>query len=668
MTFKLVSLYMVFLKRNLVIFLLFVFVNMFSQQNNLQNFTIKNGLPSNEIIDITQDKIGYLWIATNKGVVKFDGDDFTLINKQKTTTLFIKNNSTYLGLENEIIIKSNYKEQSFESKKVLKIASINDAIFVATIQGIYKVEKEYLKPLQINTEIDFSIINDIIFSNNSFYVATNKGLWNIDSLEKPKKLEKIIHKGIVSLTKFQEKIIVATIDNEIKIINKNIVEETISTQESISSVKKLKNEIWITSNKNGIEIYTLPSFSFKQKINKYNSLKTNTINTVFKDTKNTIWIASNKGLYSFKNSKKSTQNNSKPEIYFENLLVNHQNKDSLLNTKKVLEFLPSENNISFQFKTINLSQPKNIKYRYKLADKFSPWSRNNTVQFPNLNAGKYSFEIQSKINDNLSDIKSLSFKIDKPIYKKTWFIFGAIIFLLFTIYFLIDIYITQINKKNKAKVKELKLENHLLTLEQKALQLQMNPHFIFNVLNSIKALGNTGKTDELNSTISSFSKLLRSILNNSRLEEISLQNEIDSLKHYIVLEQQMNSKTFEYEVITKLNSIGVDEILIPPMLIQPFIENSIKHGFQPLKNGKIILDFEVKNRFLHCSIIDNGIGIEQSKKQKANKNHNSVALKISKERINNITGFKTFSIEEVKKDSVVKGTKVWFKIPLKTDY
>ncbi|PQB06556.1 hypothetical protein BST83_04800 [Polaribacter filamentus] len=196
----------------------------------------------------------------------------------------------------------------------------------------------------------------------------------------------------------------------------------------------------------------------------------------------------------------------------------------------------------------------------------------------------------------------------------------------------------------------------------------MNPHFIFNVLNGIKALGNSGKTEELNTTISQFSILLRSILSNSRKDEISLKEEIESLKNYIELEQKMSSKTFEYHIITNLNNIDIEEILIPTMLMQPFIENAIKHGIQANQKGKITISFDVKHHFLNCSIVDSGIGIHQSKKEKINSNHDSLALKVSKERIQHLSMKNSFSIDEIVADSIIKGTKVWFKIPLKTDY
>ena len=635
-------------------------------QQNIKNISVDDGLPSNTIFDIQQNKIGYLLIATNKGLVQFDGDDFTQINKLNTHTIFVKDDAIYAGSENGLFIKNKSKEQFIKGKKILKIFLKDDDLFLGTQEGVYHLKNTILEPVKINSIVDFSIINDIIFHQNTFYIASNKGLWQIDDLQKPKNIFRISTDHIVSLLAFQDNIVAATSQNGLLLVNDTSIEKEILTLENISSIKKLKNELWVTSKTNGLEIFVLPSFSFKQKINKYNALATNTIYSVFNDRQKSTFIASDKGIYTLKNDAEN-QSFFKPTIYFENLQVNHQNVDSLFLDKKV-NFSNSENNISITFKTVHLSNPKKVLYRYKLTNNFSPWSRNNTIQFPNLNAGKYSFEVQSKIDNNESDIISFSFKIDAPFYKQAWFIFAVVISFLLIGYFYLDFYIKNINKKHKERLDSLKLKNRLLSLEQKSLQLQMNPHFIFNVLNGIKALGNTNKIDELNATISKFSILLRGILNNSRTEEITLQEEITLLKNYIELEQRMSSKTFTYTITSNLNNIDPDEILIPTMLLQPFVENCVQHAFQKNDLGTIQINFKVEHGFLLCSIIDNGIGIHQSKKRKSTTKHKSVALSVAKERLHILSYKSNFKIDEIIEDTKIKGTKVSFRIPLKTDY
>ena len=635
-------------------------------QQNIKNITLDDGLPSNTIFDIQQNKIGYLLIATNKGLVQFDGDDFTQINKLNTHTILVKDDAIYAGSENGLFIKNKSKEQFIKGKKILKIFLKDDELFLGTQEGVYHLKNTILEPVKINSIVDFSIINDIIFHQNTFYIASNKGLWQIDDLQKPKNIIRISTDHIVSLLAFQDNIVAATSQNGLLVVNDTSIEKEILTLENISSIKKLKNEFWVTSKTNGLEIFVLPSFSFKQKINKYNALATNTIYSVFNDRQKSTFIASDKGIYTLKNDVEN-QSFFKPTIYFENLQVNHQNVDSLFSNKKV-NFSNSENNISITFKTVHISNPKKVNYRYKLNNDFSPWSTNNTIQFPNLNAGKYSFEVQSKIENDESDIISFSFRIDAPFYKQAWFIFAVVISFLLIGYFYLDFYIRNINKKHKERLDSLKLKNRLLSLEQKALQLQMNPHFIFNVLNGIKALGNANKVDELNATISKFSILLRGILNNSRTEEITLQEEITLLKNYIELEQRMSSKTFTYTITSNLNNIDPDEILIPAMLLQPFVENCVQHAFQKNDLGTIQINFDVKHGFLQCAIVDNGIGIHQSKKRKPTTEHKSVALNVAKERLHILSYKSNFKIDEITEDTKIKGTKVSFRIPLKTDY
>jgi two-component system sensor histidine kinase LytS len=658
--------------------LLFIFLiisfDIESQENRLEKIRVSDGLSGQIINDIAQDEMGYLWLATNKGFSTFDGADFTHYKNEKATTIFIKNNIIYIGLKSGLLIKKNNQTSFFESKEILKIKTINEKIIIVSIAGIYEFREDYLVPLQLHTKIALSVVNDIIFYNNEIYIAAKNGLWVIDELFKPSKADKILDANFVSLLITDDKLIAATSKNELKIIYQKKVTTTLKTEEKITAIKKNNNQLWVSTNGNGIDIFNLNDFSFNRKINKYNAPISNQINTIFKDLQNTVWIASKEGLYNYK-SKSSLLNNFnsklKPVIYLENIAINYTDLDGINYQlfHKTLQLSATDNNISFRYKTIDLNQPKSIQYRYKLKDVFSPWSSENTVEFANLEAGNYNFTVQSKKGLVVSDKKSFSFFIDIPLYKKPWFLILSFAISLFIASAFIDVYIKKIKKKNNQKVTQLKRKNHLLTLEQKALQLQMNPHFIFNILNGIKALANSGSTTELNTIISQFSVLLRNVLNNSRLQEISLKEELKSLKNYLDLEQNMNAINFEYKIETSLNSIDSEEILIPPMLLQPFVENSIKHAFLPnTKEAKIQLFFQVNGNFLHFTIEDNGIGFQQSKKEKANTNHESIALKVSKERIQYLSKYNSFFIEEIKDKSEVSGTKIKFKIPLKTDY
>ena len=643
-------------------------------QNSMIHFSVENDLPCETFTDIIQDEIGYLWLASTKGLVKYDGIKFTTYTTKNglisnnIISLYCNNKQLFIGTDKGLSIKTGNTFKNFECKPIHSILSTKDGIFTGTNLGIYKLKEDYLARLKFNDAIDLSIINHLQFDGTSFWIATNKALWKIDNLHQPKLIDKILNDGTSQLLIEKEKVIATTNTSGIYLFNNSAIELTKSPKE-ISSIAKTNSTIWVATKNDGIE-KLFSDYSFSNKLNKYNGeIPTNKINKLYTDKYQNLWIATqDKGLFKIPNT--TTITLKKPVIAFESIEVAYQSLDSIskqYSYPEILKLPSNKNHLSFSFKTVHIQNPKNVFYRYKLNDEFSPWSTSSTINFANLPPGNYTFTAQSKIENLESEPLQFSFYIDKPLHKKTWFIWSSIAFILLLTSIYLYTFIKRIKNKNKAKIEKLELENNLLSLEQKALQLQMNPHFIFNVLNGIKALGNSGKTTELNNTISLFSNLLRGILQNSRLEEISLLDEINTLKNYVNLEQLINNQKFDFTIHQNL-SIDIEEILVPPMLIQPFVENSIKHGIATIQKGIITIDFSVYNDFLHCSIIDNGIGIYQSQKNKSSKNHTSLALKVTKERIENLSGNHSFTITELKKEGEIIGTKVWFKLPLKTDF
>jgi len=399
-----------------------------------------------------------------------------------------------------------------------------------------------------------------------------------------------------------------------------------------------------------------------------------TKNTISEDVKGDLWFGTVNGLMKYEISE-NKQHFVRPSIYFETIEVVYNEVDTIdlsswTNSNKILRLKPSENHLSFSFRTVDLSYPKEIQYRWRLnADNWSPWMKDKKVNYSSLNAGNYTFEAQSRIiNSQESETIKFQFNIGLPLYKKLWFQLLVLGVLLFFGWLFLRNYLRQIKVKNQREQEKLKMENNLLSLEQKALQLQMNPHFIFNVLNGIKALG-TSDTDKMNTTINKFATLLRLTLSNSRQENITLEEEIKTLKNYIEVEQLMNEKQFNYSIDVP-SEMDVEEVLIPPMLIQPFVENAIAHGIKTIDRvGELKIVFTVKNEFLHCTVQDNGIGIEESKRKKTNVSHQSMALEVTKERIASLSGKNAFKIVQLNDENgKILGTKVSFKIPLLTDY
>lgn len=188
---------------------------------------------------------------------------------------------------------------------------------------------------------------------------------------------------------------------------------------------------------------------------------------------------------------------------------------------------------------------------------------------------------------------------------------------------------------NRLQVKRrLTLQKEIAEYEQKALHLQMNPHFVFNCLSSISSFIVQNGTDSALKYLSKFSKLMRLTLEYSKGSLIPIDKEIESLQNYLELEQLRFHNKFEFKI--KSTDRVEFNMGLPPLLIQPFVENAILHGMVPKEgNGKITVDFDVENGQLICTITDDGIGITESKYLKENSvtAHKSMALEITKKRL-----------------------------------
>ncbi|WP_420574631.1 ligand-binding sensor domain-containing protein [Kordia sp.] len=592
--------------------------------------TTENGLPSDWIRNI---KIygSHVWIATySDGIARFQYD-------HKSKKIF------------------NLK--TFGAEEGIKDLAIRDLARDETGRIWYSTNKGHLGYIKNDkvTHIEAKdvtgseiTIGTIRFHNYDMYLGTfGKGIW-FSTLSKDLKFEKLQGK---------------------KELYSNNIYQLIFDDNGV---------LWAGSER-GVDQITLDKKNEIQNVTHYGRndgfLGIETChNATAKDTNGNLWFGTIYGLTKYAPST-SKQQSSKPQLHFEDIEVEYRSLDSInlrdwTNSDKQLQLTEDENNMAFQFRSIDLDNPEAIVYRYKFDNNnWSPWNQESKITFGGLDYGDHTFLAQSRNKDWLeSDTISFQFHVIQPLYKKTWFknllwtILGLII--LYVIY----TYIKRVKAKNRAIRERLQLENHLLSLEQKALRLQMNPHFIFNVLNGIKGMSRND-INKMDKTINTFAVLLRETLTNSRKDSITLAQEIKTLKNYVEVERLMASKDFAYEIDLK-SDLDPEEVLIPPMLIQPFVENAIRHGIMPLQRpGELKVQFTTDTNFLYATVADNGIGIQQSTKNKPNTDHQSMALQVTKERIESLAGQNTLKIEDVsEKDAALAGTKISFKIPLETDY
>jgi len=234
---------------------------------------------------------------------------------------------------------------------------------------------------------------------------------------------------------------------------------------------------------------------------------------------------------------------------------------------------------------------------------------------------------------------------------------------------LIALFIFRLLKE--AQRKKLIAEQQKSLMELKALRAQMNPHFIFNAINSIQHFILKEDSDGAQKHLGKFSKLIRKVLENSKRESISLTEEIQMLELYAELEAVRFSSRFHYKFIvhSDLNPLS---IMVPPLLIQPFVENAIWHGLMHLKErqGELIITFGKENNMLKCTIEDNGIGRKSSQDMKEQAvQHEPMGLSITQERMDILnqvykTNISLHIADRTNPDGTSAGTSVTLMIPL----
>jgi len=205
----------------------------------------------------------------------------------------------------------------------------------------------------------------------------------------------------------------------------------------------------------------------------------------------------------------------------------------------------------------------------------------------------------------------------------------------FIIWNLLYVLIHYDRRNREADWQKLIREKEMVELEARALRAQMNPHFVFNCMNSIKSLIQDGESEKAVQYLTTFSKLIRNLFSQSDKNEITLYDEIETCRHYLQLEAMRFDAGFNYSIEID-EDIDLKSVLIPALIIQPFIENAIWHGLVPRGGGgELMIKIQLKGRNIDIVIDDNGIGREASKHHKSNLNavHQSKGINLTQSRL-----------------------------------
>ncbi|MFN3403108.1 MAG: two-component regulator propeller domain-containing protein [Cytophagaceae bacterium] len=634
------------------------------------------GVFGNFVYSICQDKDSVYWLATSEGgVTKYDGKVYKRFSEKDGFTAYKTKTICSDSSGNMVFGTAGDGAYYFDGKKFRKITSksglnfnfINHVVrdnkgkyWMATAgAGLYYEEKagtgrftNIRKKDGLNSDRVNCIFSD---ANNTLWVGTISGL---NSIVPENSIYKIINYNNTPVSSANIRCISSDGKGTLYLgtAGKGLIIfdgrrfEYLNTQNGLSSNNIYSLlfdgiDLWVGTEK-GIDRLRIEENNAVRHYGRNEGFAgiEAVQNASMKDLSGKLWFGTINGA-TYYNSVKDINNNVPPKLYltavqlfFENI-VSSNDSDSGYHLPASLELPYDKNHLSFQFIGIDHRNPEAVQYSWKLENfdaDWSPLSSRREAVYSSLPPGKYTFKIKAR-NELGSDSKEqpeFSFVITAPFWKTWWFNITGM-FLLASFLGSIVFWRTQAGKKKLRQEKDkLILEKKMLELEQSSLRLQMNPHFLFNCLNSIKGLIAQNKTKEAGLYLTKYAQLMRAILDNSRMEYISIATEINAIKNYLELEQLSFSGQFNYSISSD-STIDQESTGIPPMLIQPFVENALLHGIAPKGSGTINVDFLKEGRCIKCIIKDNGIGRAASAKLKENSvhQHNSVAIELTSDRL-----------------------------------
>jgi ligand-binding sensor domain-containing protein len=598
------------------------------------------------------------------------------------------------------IIDKNFNEKSYQFTNSPKVdawkmmmtegeANQYFQIIDGDVFEIIEENKEFkVSPIEDLNKEDFIISKPIFYDSVSkklfisvswwskFYVLEKKeGKWKITSnpyftfqvynmahvANEPSKIWLCTNAGLMKMNSQTYKY---EVFNEKKGLPDNVV---------TGIIPEKNGDYWLVTNK-GISHFDHQKNSYYQYTSKDGAnSKEYKIFGNFIDNEGKAYFAGTNGI-NIIDPKLSKIYHQKPKVQLLEISINNNPIKNLINLDEFGEITFGHTQNSFEVKIVGIeyAQPKDIKIKYFLEGSDNVWQKtnNNTqIRFNHLDAGEYFLKYQAvDINEtNVSDIKTLKIVIKAPFWQTNGFRFLMIVLLAMLGYVLYWLRVGQITQKTKQleEIKRIRAES-----EVRALRSQMNPHFIFNCMNTIDYYILSNKTKEASQFLGKFSQLIRNILEHSRQEQVHLKDEIKSLELYLSLEQERSEDTFQYtfDIDPKLQE---KDYFLPTMLLQPFVENAILHGLRHKQNGagQLTIELKIVENILCAKIIDNGIGREASAKMQQTQTYDkhSVGMKLTEQRLLNLAesypNIVRFSITDIIENQET-GTMIEIDLPL----
>jgi ligand-binding sensor domain-containing protein len=317
-------------------------------------------------------------------------------------------------------------------------------------------------------------------------------------------------------------------------------------------------------------------------------------------------------------------------------IINRPRQYALLRTLSELDLPHDQNSITAEFAAMQFDFPEKLQYRYMLEGFDKTWvlaGNENKAYYTSLPPGNYTLLLNASNTSGKwsSHIRRIRIMITPPFWQTWWFYTTVLLFLGLLVYSFLQL---RIRRLKKAHRQQLHFERQAMELHAMALRARMNPHFIFNCLNSIKALIQEKEDKKAISYLTSFVVLIRKQLNNTS-DRISLREELDTCRLYLQLEAMRFDGRIAYE-FDIADTVQPEQIMVPPLILQLVVENAVVHGLIPLEEGGLVrIGVYREGRYTICSIEDNGIGRVASgaNRRRSSPLHESRGVQMLEERI-----------------------------------
>lgn len=640
------------------------------------NYTTDNGLNGNTVWTSVADDQNNIWFGTSDGVCKYDGTRFiTLEDSLPAKTVYSiyqdKKGNMWFGTTAGVSLYNGKSCTNFvygkdnigkNIKSILEDDQHN--MWFASSNGIFKYGpngaggKTFVNYTTDDGLSDNNVVTILQDSRHNLWIGTSNGITLYDG----------------------------------KVFSRISIDEKYNSNNVNFMLLDSLQHLWIGTN-NGIyelntqEYYTNKKTDFRHYTNfeGLKSLECNQ-NAAYEDHNGNLWFGTSEGALKYSSAQgKKVKESSEPLTHITGVRLFLQptdwsgfsdSIDPVTGLPRNLSIDYKKKYLTFDYIGISLSNPSSVRYKFMLVGFDQEWSPATDATFAtysNLPSGKYTFEVIACNKNNIWNKvpATFSFEIRPPFWLTWWFFVLCFVFIMTIIWLLYRWRVSSLKRKHHTQ--QLEYKSRLLVLEHQTLNASMNRHFVFNALNSIQYYINKENKTLASKYLGSFAKLIRKNLDSSFSTFVPLSEEIERLELYLELEHMRLENKFDYRIEIE-GDIDTESIEIPPMMLQPYIENSIWHGILPMqKPGTIIITVKELGDAIMFSIEDNGIGIEASmeKKRLKGNHHISRGMEITNGRIDmlravtqsELTVKGPFDVKNEKGETT--GTRVEIVLPIK---